>query len=170
MLVFYCNREYASHAAHLVYETADGRRIGFQMHNMMGFPGKKIEANVGNVRLANTVSWNLGSDSFVPLRVEGNYAANDSFENIIRVCIRLSYNPLTPTVVHHLVVGVSNNVLLDKDGLYYADGRLKFLLEAGGNGKIGSKKKVIVDDSAVKGTWAYKMKLKRMRRDGSKTS
>lgn len=72
VLVFYCNREYASHAAHQVYETSDGRRIGFQMYNMMGFPGKKIEANVGNVRLANTVSWNLGSDSFVPLRVEGD--------------------------------------------------------------------------------------------------
>ena len=65
-------------------------------------------------------------------------------------------------------LGVSNNVLLDKDGLYYADGRLKFLLEAGGNGKPGSRKKVIVDDSAVKGTWAYKVKLKRMRKDDKK--
>lgn len=70
-LVFYCNREYANHAAFLVYETADSRRIGFQFYNMLGFPGRKIEATVGNVRLANTVQLNLGSDSFVPLRVEG---------------------------------------------------------------------------------------------------
>jgi hypothetical protein len=33
--------------------------------------GRKIEANIGNVRLANTVAFNLGSDSFVPLRIEG---------------------------------------------------------------------------------------------------
>ena len=62
----------------MVYETPDGRRLGFQMHNMMGFPGKKIEANIGNVRLANTVSYNLGSDSFVPLRVEGEILTDDS--------------------------------------------------------------------------------------------
>ena len=62
----------------MVYETPDGRRLGFQMHNMMGFPGKKVEANIGNVRLANTVSYNLGSDSFVPLRVEGEILTDDS--------------------------------------------------------------------------------------------
>ena len=54
--------------------------------------------------------------------------------------------------------------------MYYADGRLKFLLEAGGNGKAGSKKKVIVDDSAVKGTWAYKMKFKKIRKDDAKST
>lgn len=82
-LVFYCNREYASHSAHMVYETPDGRRLGFQMHNLMGFPGKKIEANIGNVRLANTVSYNLGSDSFVPLRIEGEILTDDGFYGAI---------------------------------------------------------------------------------------
>lgn len=69
-----------------------------------------------------------------------------------------------------LLLGISNNVLLDKDGLYYADGRLKFLLEAGGTGKAGSKKRVVVDDSSVKGTWAYKMKNRKMRKDETKSS
>ena len=71
MLIFYCNREYATHAAHSVYESADGKRIGFQMYNMVGLPGRRIEAAIGNVRLANTANWNLGSDSFVPLRIVG---------------------------------------------------------------------------------------------------
>jgi hypothetical protein len=67
----------------MVYETPDGRRLGFQMHNMMGFPGKKIEANIGNVRLANTVSYNLGSDSFVPLRVEGEILTDESLRSYL---------------------------------------------------------------------------------------
>lgn len=71
VLIFYCNREYATHAAHSVYESADGKRIGFQMYNMVGLPGRRIEAAIGNVRLANTANWNLGSDSFVPLRIVG---------------------------------------------------------------------------------------------------
>ena len=74
-LIFYCNREYATHAAHSVYESADGKRIGFQMYNMVGLPGRRIEATIGNVRLANTASWNLGSDSFVPLRIVGKWQA-----------------------------------------------------------------------------------------------
>jgi hypothetical protein len=67
----------------MVYETPDGRRLGFQMHNMMGFPGKKIEANIGNVRLANTVSYNLGSDSFVPLRIEGEILTDEGLRGYL---------------------------------------------------------------------------------------
>ena len=48
------------------------------MYNMVGLPGRKIEAAIGNVRLANTVNWNMGSDSFVPLRVVGE--ENDILE------------------------------------------------------------------------------------------
>ena len=55
----------------MVYETPDGSRIGFQMYNMMGAPGRKIEVDVGNARLANTVQYNLASDSYIPLRLEG---------------------------------------------------------------------------------------------------
>jgi len=104
-LIFYCTREYSNHAALYAYESADGQRLGFQMYTMIGHPGRKIEANIGNVRLANTVAFNLGSDSFVPLRIEG----------------------------------VSKNVLLDKDGTYYSNNRLKELLIQGGTGVPGSK-------------------------------
>ena len=55
----------------MVYETKDGSRIGFQMYNMMGAPGRKIEVDVGNARLANTLQYNLASDSYIPLRLEG---------------------------------------------------------------------------------------------------
>ena len=46
-------------------------------------------------------------------------------------------------------------MLLDKDGLFYADGRLKELLKAGGNGQPGSKKQIIDKDPTHKGTWAH---------------
>ena len=70
VIIFYCTREYSQHAAYYAYETADGKRLGFQLHTMLGFPGRKIEASIGNVRLANTMSSGMGS-SFIPLRVEG---------------------------------------------------------------------------------------------------
>ena len=97
--IFYATREYSNHAAYYVYETADGKRIGMQMHTMLGFPGRKIEASIGNVRLANTLLATGGS-SYVPLRVEG----------------------------------VDKNVLIDRDGTYYANGRLHELLKIGGPG------------------------------------
>jgi hypothetical protein len=99
VVIFYATREYSNHAAYFVYETADGKRIGFQLHTMLGFPGRKIEASIGNVRLANTMASGMGS-SFVPLRVEG----------------------------------VDKNVLIDRDGTYYGNGRLYALLKLGGPG------------------------------------
>ena len=103
LLIFYATREYSSHAAYYVYETADGRRLGFQLHTILGLPGRKIEASIGNVRLANTIASSTGS-SFVPLRVEG----------------------------------VGKNVLIDRDGTYYANGRLMELLQAGAAPRTGS--------------------------------
>jgi hypothetical protein len=35
-LIFFVNREYSQHAARICYETADGKRIGFQMYSMFG--------------------------------------------------------------------------------------------------------------------------------------
>ena len=76
-LLFYCNYEYAGHTAYQVYETADKERIGFQMYNIFGNPGRKIEANIGNVRTANMgkSNWSSGSDSFVALRIVGEHTA-----------------------------------------------------------------------------------------------
>jgi hypothetical protein len=164
-LVFYCNREYANHAAFLVYETSDSQRIGFQFYNMLGFPGRKIEATVGNVRLANTVQYNLGSDSFVPLRVEGmsttGFFVHSFSDDICSRCLWFSFTHMYII----LFTGIKNNILIDKDGEFYADGRLKVLLQAGGDGSPNSKK-IIPNktDSAKKGTWANQQQLESKRR------
>ena len=70
-IIFYCAREYAHHTAYYVYETADGLRLGFQMHTILGFPGRKIEASIHNIRIINPVGGITLGSSLIPLRVEG---------------------------------------------------------------------------------------------------
>ena len=41
--IFYMTYEYARHAAYYVYETEDGQRLGFQMHTVLGYPGRKMK-------------------------------------------------------------------------------------------------------------------------------
>jgi hypothetical protein len=68
-LIFYCNRTYAHNTVKRAYETSDGERLGFQMHNMLGQLGRKVEVNKSNARLAQ-VNMTLAT-SLIPLRVEG---------------------------------------------------------------------------------------------------
>lgn len=69
-LMFYFTREFAHHAARKAYETADGERIGFVMHNIMGGMGKKIEVSVGNARVIKKQGSTFGA-SLLPVRVKG---------------------------------------------------------------------------------------------------
>ena len=50
-LMLYFTKEFAHHAARKAYETADGKRIGFVMHNVMGGLGKRVEVHIGNARV-----------------------------------------------------------------------------------------------------------------------
>lgn len=93
----YFARQYAHHAIHMGYLSADGKRLGFQLHNVLGNPGRKIEFNVGDARLIR----NLAGSSFLPL---------------------------SKSLVPVKVVGLSNNVLLDRDGTYYDKERFISLL------------------------------------------
>jgi hypothetical protein len=63
------------------------------------------------------------------------------------------------------LTGIKNNILIDKDGEFYADGRLKELLQAGGNGSPNSKKVIPTKtDSTKKGTWANQQHLESKRK------
>jgi hypothetical protein len=68
-LMFYASQQYAHHAALKCYETADGERLGFQMHTIFGQPGRKIECRIGNAYLGERRG-NFGS-SYIPVRVKG---------------------------------------------------------------------------------------------------
>jgi hypothetical protein len=66
------------------------------------------------------------------------------------------------------LTGIKNNILIDKDGEFYADGRLKVLLQAGGNGSPNSKKFIPTKVELVKkGTWANQQRLNSKRKTGS---
>ena len=129
---------------------------------MLGFPGRKVEATIGNVRLANTVQMNLGSDSFVPLRVQG--IVNFAFI-IHRLCVFVLLALRFTLSCVSVLTGIKNNILIDKDGEFYADGRLKQLLQAGGDGSPNSKKLIPrKDDVTKKGSWANHLESKKKKR------
>ena len=50
LCMFYAGRKYSHHSVYRSYETADGKRLGFQMLNMFGNPGRKVEVSIGNAR------------------------------------------------------------------------------------------------------------------------
>lgn len=50
-LIAFATRTYATRCACMVYETADGERLGFQVHTLLGTPGKKYEAMPKNITL-----------------------------------------------------------------------------------------------------------------------
>ena len=69
-LMTYFTKEFAHHAARKAYETADGKRIGFVMHNIIGGVGKKVEVHIGNARVIKKEGSALGA-SLLPVRVKG---------------------------------------------------------------------------------------------------
>ena len=69
-VIAYTTREYARNAVCLCYETADGKRLGFQTHNMFGNPGRKLETPIGNAKIANLKVSSFTS-SLIALKLEG---------------------------------------------------------------------------------------------------
>jgi hypothetical protein len=86
--MFYVTKQYSHHAVSSCYETVDGERLGFQMHNIFGQPGRKIEVRVGNASMldpSNSKKTTLGS-SYIPLRVKGvdrNVLIDESGEYLV---------------------------------------------------------------------------------------
>jgi len=78
-LMFYATKTFKDNSCRMAYVVAakDGSgeadRIGFQMHNFVGGPGKRLEVNIGNVRqldASKNDAMRFGS-SFMPIRVKG---------------------------------------------------------------------------------------------------
>lgn len=78
-LMFYATSVFKNNACMMAYIVAakegspEPERIGFQMHNFIGGPGRRIECNIGNVRQLDASkkdAMRFGS-SFMPIRVKG---------------------------------------------------------------------------------------------------
>lgn len=51
--LLFMSGHYAHQSVYRVYLTSNNQRIGFQVHTIFGYPGKKYEMQLGNARLVN---------------------------------------------------------------------------------------------------------------------
>lgn len=84
-LIIYFTRHFAHNVVYQAYITGDQKRVGFQVHNLFGNPGRKFEVQVGNAKFLSDVQMlelqqdtnpaplrkSLFNSSLIPLRVEG---------------------------------------------------------------------------------------------------
>ena len=68
--ILFVTRMYSRNAVYKIWESADRQRLGFQMHNMLGNPGRKIEVPVGNARFSN-LKVSSFTKEMVVLKIDG---------------------------------------------------------------------------------------------------
>lgn len=84
-------REFARHAVYRAYVSADGFRVGFQMHNPFGSLGRKIEAKPTNITIGQVskARGNLlpllvqGIETNILLDLKGNFFGKNVLQDII---------------------------------------------------------------------------------------
>lgn len=109
----YFARTFAHHSIFQCYETADHRRIGFQMHTMFGKPGRKFEVSVGNARFISR------NNPMVRTAEE---------EELMKAKSALFNKILSTSLVPVVVQGFKGNALFDAEGKFYDKDRLVALL------------------------------------------
>lgn len=67
----YTTRHYANVNVKRAYESPDGRRIGFQMHNIYGSYGRKLEALPSNLKFTLPEEKNLTNSSLARMEIIG---------------------------------------------------------------------------------------------------
>lgn len=114
-LLFF-SRSFAHHSCYRCYESADRKRIGFQVHTMLGNPGRKFEVAIGNARFASNKKYTaLGSNVIGAELGKGGFLSS---------VMRTSMVPIR-------VEGIAGNILLDQYGTFNNDKRLIQLVERG---------------------------------------
>lgn len=94
-VMFFSTRLYSRNCVRQAYLSADGRRLGFQLHTIFAVAGPKVEAAVHNTSLVGREQQQLLMKQVVPVKLEG----------------------------------MSRNLLLDGDGIFYDNGALLRMLE-----------------------------------------
>lgn len=124
--ILYFTRVFAHNSVYQAYETEDHKRIGFQMHTIIGKPGRKFEVPIGNVRFISKVNQVTRSPAEIAAMPEG----------FMSKVFSSSYVPMT-------IDGFDGNVVIDVDGDFKDKERLvslvnepeKVLREAKGSAK-----------------------------------
>ncbi len=119
-LFVYFTRHFAHQTVYQAYLSADHRRLGFQMHNLFGNPGRKIEVSVGNAKFLDA---QMNKDKLFGKAQPGrakNWLLNSS---------------LLPLRVE----GIKGNVLVDQQGMLQHDCKLLTLLSEPGKAQVDKK-------------------------------
>jgi hypothetical protein len=116
-LFVYFTRHFAHHAVYQSYISEDGRRIGFQVHNLFGDPGRKFEVSVGNARFLDE---KLTKESVLQGEQKKSILMNSS---------------LVPLRVE----GIKGNILVDREGMHQNQGKLATLLSEPQKAQVVSK-------------------------------
>jgi hypothetical protein len=117
-LIAYFTRHFAHHAVYQSYLTKDKKRLGFQVHNLLGLPGKVFEIPVGNAKALGAI---LPSDKDKP--VESTRVA---------LLLRTNYVPIKAE-------GVSSNLLIEREGILDRSSEAISLLSQEHKGTIDQK-------------------------------
>lgn len=103
--IFYVTKKFSQNSVYKAYLSADGERLGFQMHTIIGSPGRKVEFALGNAKLLQKVS-----------KADMDKPGQSGF--------------LSTTALPVSVEGLEFNALLDKKGTYYENAMILDLLTA----------------------------------------
>lgn len=68
--ILFVTRMYSRNAISEIWESADGQRLGFRMHDMFGNPGRRFEVPIGNARFSN-IKISAFTKDMVALRIDG---------------------------------------------------------------------------------------------------
>jgi hypothetical protein len=117
-LIAYFTRHFANHAVYQSYLTKDKKRFGFQVHNVLGLPGRVFEIPVGNAKALGPI---LPGDKELP--VESSRVA---------FLLRTNYVPIKAD-------GVSSNLLIERDGILDLSSEAISLLSQQHKGTIDQK-------------------------------
>ena len=70
-MILYSTYMFATHAVNRAYLTSDKQRIGFQIHNMWGNPGKILEVKLGLAKMVSMPGIISKTSSYIPVKIEG---------------------------------------------------------------------------------------------------
>ena len=122
-LIIYFTRHFAHNVVYQSYLTPDQKRIGFQVHNLFGNPGRKFEVQVGKAKFLSDVQMREFQSNTSPAQPLQRSLFNSSL-----IALRVD--------------GIEGNVLIDREVLIRGTEPAEKLIEVlckGANAVVDSK-------------------------------
>lgn len=123
--IVYFGREYAHHCVYRGYESADGKRLGFQMYTVLGYPGRKIEVSIGKAKILSPAKVVQLLEEKRNLISNGEEVEDIPKKGIVGFLESLSSQSSTVPV---RVEGIEGNLLIDHHAEYSNDFQLLDML------------------------------------------